>query len=93
MRIIEANPLEDYQLFLRFEDGTSGVVDLSAYAGRSVFSAWLRPGVFHQIHLTESGALEWPDSIDLCPDALYLRLTGKSPEELFPSLQSHLLQA
>ena len=31
---------------------------------------------------------EWGSDIDICPDAMYLRLTGKSPEEIFPSLRS-----
>jgi len=28
------------------------------------------------------------EDIDLCPDALYLRLTGKTPEDLFPALKT-----
>ncbi|MBI1865621.1 MAG: hypothetical protein HYR98_07860 [Nitrospirae bacterium] len=27
------------------------------------------------------------DRIDLCPDALYLRVTGKNPEDVFPALR------
>jgi hypothetical protein len=34
------------------------------------------------------GAIEWGTDIDICPDAMYLRLTGKTPEELFPALRS-----
>jgi hypothetical protein len=52
-----------------------------------VFAAWLKPGVFEQVRLTEAGAPEWPGEIDLCPDALYLGLTGKAPEEVFPALR------
>ena len=93
MKIIEAKPLADFHLFLRFEDGRSGTVDLSIYAGQGVFASWLQPGIFDQVWITEAGALEWPGEIDLCPDSLYLRLTGKSPEDLFPSLHGHLLHA
>jgi hypothetical protein len=32
----------------------------------------------------EAGAIAWEEEIALCPDALYLRLTGKVPEEIFP---------
>ena len=86
MKIIEARPEHDFRLFLRFDDATSGTVDLSEFAGRGVFSAWSESEVFQQVRVTEQGAVEWPGEIDLCPDALYLRLTGKSPEDLFPSL-------
>jgi len=93
MKIIEVTPLQEFQLFLRFEDGSAGVVDLASYAGRGVFSAWLQPGLFSAVRITEAGALEWPGEIDLCPDALYLQLTGKSPEDLFSQRQGILAHA
>jgi hypothetical protein len=34
-----------------------------------------------------AGELGWGDQIDLCPDALYLKVTGKTPEDLFPALR------
>jgi hypothetical protein len=46
MKVIEAKALPEFRLFLRFDDGASGVADLSALAGRGVFSSWLRSGVF-----------------------------------------------
>ena len=89
MKITEVKPLEKYKLFLRFDDGVSGVVDLSDIAGRGVFEAWKRDGVFEQVRITKLGALEWPDNLDLCADALYLKLTGKQPEDVFPALRKH----
>ncbi|MDF3128851.1 DUF2442 domain-containing protein [Kiritimatiellaeota bacterium B1221] len=86
MNLIEIRPNENFNLFLRYNDGTSGVVDLSRYAGRGVFSAWLKPGVFEQVKLAEAGHPEWSGGIDLCPDSLYMQLTGKKPDELFPTL-------
>jgi hypothetical protein len=86
MKILEARPERGFQLFLRIDDGTSGTVNLSEFAGRGVFAAWDQPGVFQQVRLTAQGAVEWPGEIDFCPDSLYLRLTGKSPEDLFPFL-------
>jgi len=88
MKIVELSPREGYKLFLRFEDGASGVVDLSAFAGRGVFAAWLEPGVFGQVRLAEAGHPEWPGEIDLCPDSLYMELTGKTPEDVFPKLRN-----
>ena len=32
-----------------------------------------------------SGHPEWPVGLDLCPDFLYLQLTGKRPEQVFPA--------
>jgi len=87
MNLLEVSPKEDFRLFLRYDDGVSGEVDLSELAGRGVFSAWSNPGVFQQVRLTDMGHPEWPGAIDLCPHALYMQLTGKRPEELFPALK------
>jgi hypothetical protein len=88
MKITEAVPQGEYKLFLRFEDGVAGEVDLSALAGRGVFAAWRQPGVFERVTVTEAGAAEWPGEVDLCPDALYMQLTGLSPDEVFSGLRS-----
>ncbi len=86
MNITELAPKNGYRLFLRYEDGACGEVDLSSYAGKGVFAAWLKPGVFEQVTLAEAGHPVWPGGIDLCPDALYMKLTGKSLNEVFPVL-------
>jgi hypothetical protein len=93
MKIVEVKPLPAYRLELKFESGESGVVDLSDFVGRGVFAAWEVPEVFEQVAVTTEGAVEWPGELDMCPDALYLRMTGKRPEELFPSLRSRVSHA
>jgi hypothetical protein len=87
MKITHAKALPGYRLELHFDNDESGVVDLTEFVGRGVFAAWEVPGVFEQVGVTGEGAVEWPGEIDMCPDMLYLRMTGKRPEELFPSLQ------
>jgi hypothetical protein len=93
MHIIEAKPLAGFRIFLKFNDGTSGVVDLSCFAGKGVFSKWLKSGVFDEVGINTSGALEWPDGLDLCPDTLYMRLTGKSPTDLYSAFSGSLAHA
>jgi len=79
-------PRDGYKLWLRFNDGVEGVADLSDLAGRGVMCAWDDQSVFEAVTITTSGAIEWPGEIDLCADSLYLRVTGKRPEQLFPNL-------
>jgi hypothetical protein len=93
MKIVFVKPASKFAIEVGFEDGAHGIVDLADIAGRGVFLAWLEEGVFEKVKVTEVGALEWPGELDLCPDAIYLRLTGKSPEELFPSLKRQLAHA
>ncbi len=72
-----------YRIWLRYQDGTEGEVDLSHLAGKGVFALWEQEGMFARVKLGPHGRIEWPGDIDLCPDALYLRLTGKRPEDIF----------
>ena len=74
VRAVEVRPLARYRIWLRYQDGTEGEVDLSHLAGK---------GVFARAKLGPHGQIEWPGDIDLCPDALYLKLTGKWPEDVF----------
>jgi hypothetical protein len=46
----------------------------------------MQPGVFEQVSIGRSGEIKWNDAVDICPDAVYLQLTGKSPQDVFPAL-------
>lgn len=80
--------LQPYRIWLRYDDGVQGEVDLSDLAGRGVFAAWDDPAIFNRVRLGSHGAIEWSPNLDLCPDAMYLRLTGKAAEEAFPTFAS-----
>jgi hypothetical protein len=84
-RITAVKVLAAHKLQLRFDDGVAGIVDLSADAGKDIFARWQAPGHFASVKIGHGGrSLEWPDEIDLCSDALYLEITGKTAAELFP---------
>ena len=87
-RPIEVKPQPGFRIWVRYDDGSEGDVDLSDLAGNGVFAAWEDRAFFEGVRLGSHGAIEWGDQIDLCPDAVYMRMTGKSPEEVFPSLSS-----
>jgi len=86
-RISKVKVLLAYCLELEFNDGISGTVDLSESVGKGVFALWRDPLVFEQVHIGSSGELVWAEQVDLCPDALYLKITGKKPEDIFPALR------
>jgi hypothetical protein len=73
---------------LRYDDGIAGEIDLSGMAGDGVFAAWADAAVFENVSIGPHGEISWSDEIDLCPDALYLELTGKAPEDIFPKLRA-----
>ena len=92
-KITKATALKGYRLELTFDDGVRGEADLSDLAGKGVFAAWRDPAFFRQVRIGASGELEWGEKIGLCPDSLYLRVTGKKPDDLFPSLRRESIHA
>ena len=77
MKITHARTLPNFQLELQFDNGECGIVDVPSFVSKGVFAAWKTPGGFESVSVTDEGAVEWPGEIDLCPDALYLRMTSK----------------
>lgn len=84
---VEVKALENYKLWIRYSDGVEGVVDLSDFAGKGVFSLWDDYRVFENVYIAPSGEIAWSDEVDMCLDAMYLRITGKQPEDIFPKLR------
>ncbi len=92
-KINHVKALKDYRLELSFNDGTHGIVDLSDMVGSGVFKLWNDYDQFLKVEVGETGELVWSDQVDICPDSLYLRLTGKKTEDLFPALRRELTYA
>jgi len=86
-KVLKVKALQAYRLELEFDDGTSGTVDLSDLVGRGVFASWQDRSAFERVRIGPSGELVWGDQVDLCPDALYLKVTGQKPEDVFPGLR------
>lgn len=75
--IVEAEPRQEYRLWIRFEDGTEGEVDLSGLVGKGVFRGWEDPAEFRKVHIDpDTHTVSWPGGVDLCPDSLYKDLVG-----------------
>jgi hypothetical protein len=76
--IVDVKPLGEYRLYLRFEDGTEGIVDLAEHlAFRGVFEPLSDPASFALVRVdNELGTIAWPNGADLDPDVLYSQLTG-----------------
>lgn len=93
IRAISIRALPHYRLYVKFSDGAEGEVDLSDLAGKGVFAAWNDYSFFEQVHLGAHRQIRWSNEIELCPDALYMKLTGKTPEELFAELARENIHA
>ena len=90
---VRVKALPNYKLEIEYDDGTKGEVDLAHLAGKGVFALWDDYSAFEKVYIGEHGQIAWSDEIDLCPDALYMRITGQSPEQLFPALAAKSVYA
>ena len=77
---------EGYRIWVSFEDGACGEVDLSHLAGKGVFRAWNDRSFFESVYV-KRGVVTWKGDIDLDPCQLYMEVTGKAVEEIWPGLR------
>ena len=85
---VSVQPRPGYRIWIEFSDGVSGEIDLSGIAGQGVFAAWNEPGFFEKVHISEHRAIAWNEDLELCPDSLYLEVTGKSFEDLWGKVEA-----
>ena len=88
IRPISVEARSGYRLWVQFDDGVQGEIDLSHRAGRGVFSVWDQPGVFESASITSRRTVHWTDDAELCADAIYLQITGLKPEQMLPGLST-----
>jgi hypothetical protein len=76
--IVEVKPLTEYRLYLRFEDGVSGEVDIAQLVSfTGVFAPLRDRDYFVQVRVNpDIGTICWPNEADIDPDVLYALVTG-----------------
>jgi len=78
--IVRVQPLDSYRLFLRFEDGVEGSVDVAElirFIG--VFAPLRDRDYFLQVRVNpDLGTICWPNGADLDPDVLYALVSGEA---------------
>lgn len=73
--VVEVRYLHDYTVWLRFEDGTSGEVDLRDSLRGPVFEPLRNTEYFKQVSVdAEIGTIVWPNGADIAPETLYRRV-------------------
>lgn len=77
--IVEARALGGHRIYLRFEDGVEGEVDLSKLVDfKGVFEPLRDPEEVAKVAVNpELGTVCWPTGADLDPDVLYCLVTGQ----------------
>ncbi len=70
-KIVACKPLPNYHIWIRFDDGVEGTVDLNHLVGKGVFKAWDSIDFFNEVRIDPmSDTVAWGDDIDLDPYVL-----------------------
>jgi len=82
--IVEVRHLGGHRLYLRFEDGVAGDLDIADFtAFEGIFEPLREIEYFAKVALHESlGTIYWPNGADLDPDVLYARVKGEAIPDL-----------
>jgi len=77
--IVAVRPLDGHRVWLRFEDGVEGTVDVAELVRfEGVFAPLADRQRFAEVSiLGDSGTIGWPGGADLDPDVLYAQIAGQ----------------
>lgn len=71
-RVVEVKHAGEYRLWLRFQDGVCGVVDMTAQLWGPMFEPLKDVELFAQAAVdSASDTVVWPNGADLAPEFLY----------------------
>ena len=77
-KVVEVRTLEGYRVFLRFDDGVQGELDLepllSPFDG--VFEPLRDLTRFREVFVDDGHTIAWPNGSDLAPEVLYSLVSG-----------------
>jgi hypothetical protein len=76
-KVEEVEALDDHKLKIEFDDGISGVVNVSDRLHGPVFEPLKDPEYFSRVEVDEYGAICWPNEADLAPGALYEEIKSR----------------
>ena len=80
LHITQVNYLSDYKLSVSFNNGESGVADLSSVVHNGVFKALEPKEKFAQVGLDEElETIVWPGGLDLAPEFVYFQAFKDKP--------------
>jgi hypothetical protein len=69
-KIIAFKILENFQIWLKFQDGESKVIDFTTLIGKGISAPLLDKDYFNQVSIDNGGGLEWPNGMDFCSNFL-----------------------
>ena len=80
LHVTDVEHVDQYVLWLRFNDGTEGEIDLADELDGEVFGPLRDPELFRQVQVDpEIETITWPNGADLAPEFLLEHLKIVAP--------------
>ena len=81
LEVTKARYLEDYKIWIEFNDGISGIVDLSDVLWGPMFEPLKDIDLFKKVKVSAVlHTIVWENDADLAPEYLYEKLSNKKVE-------------
>lgn len=68
--VTEVTPTDEYCLYISFDTGERGVLDMRPFLGFGIFRSLKNETAFRQVRVSFD-TIEWPGGIDLDPEFVY----------------------
>jgi len=88
MKVLSVKPISGYQLNVVFDDGISGMIDLTEYIGNGIFAPLKDKQTFNKVY-TNGYSIAWSDELEIDALAVYAEISGKKPEDILSHKFSH----
>ncbi len=78
----EVSALDNFKIWIKFENGVKGEIDLSSLKGKGVFQIWNDYNIFKNVYIDkETFAIAWNKDVEIYTNNLYLKLKEKTYEQ------------
>lgn len=78
-KVIELKIIENYLVWIKFEDGFSSEIDLKQFLGEGIAKDLLKKENFNTLDLDGSGGITFSNGYDFCPN--FLRMHAEEKKE------------
>lgn len=78
--VIEIKILENYRIWIKFNDGHEKTVNFRPYIGKGFTAELLDYEKFQQAYIEPGGGIAWQNGYDFCPN--YLKKLGCEKEHV-----------
>ena len=88
MKVSNVKYIGNYEVSITFEDGVSGIIDLSDLVNQGIFKVLRDKAKFAELHATNY-SIKWSEELEIDLAGIYADLSGNNPKDFFDSTLSY----